>query len=277
MDTRQLAQVGYDLSCGEVAHVFTFPTTIPDKAIDLAPHPPEFAKSFSDTVGNAGTPADGFDVLLIPADLHLSDARNFLAGLDIGLADLGVSQAELGTDFHADFATHLTATIQQGQADFDSYAVHLTGHNPPPTPTPGPPTTGGGGLQPVDFGTLVLGGPTKTLSVRFVNPFNFVVHPTGITINQGKLQVFVATSECGASIPANGACMIVVTFRPLLPGHYAGLLVFNTDDPNSPYTLGLSGTVAPRPIGGGGGRGGGGGCDPFIDPSCGGFGDSPPF
>lgn len=235
-----------------------YPTPIKDGALDLTPAPPEFVKSFSDTVGNAATPQDGFDLVLAPADGHLSDSRNFLAGLDLGLSDLGVSQNDLGTDFHADFANHLTATIQSGQPDFDAYSVHLTGNNPtPPTPTP-PPTQGGGGLQPIAFGDLVQGAPPESIAVPFVNPFNFNVHPTGITINQGRLQVFVATSECGGTIPANGTCNIIVTFRPLLAGHYAGLLVFNTDDPNSPYTLGISGTVLPPGTGGGAGGGTGG-------------------
>lgn len=243
----------------------TFPAPIKDGAIDLTPASPEFAKSFRDIVGNSGTPADGFDVLLLPADQHLADASNFLAGLDIGLSDLGVSQTELGTDFHADFANHVAATIKAGQPDFDAYSVHLTGNNPPGAPPAGPPASGGGGLQPVAFGRLVAGEPSKFVTVPFTNPQNHVIHPIGIKVEQGRLAVFVATSNCGASIAANGTCHITVEFRPLLAGHYSGLVVFTTDDPDSPYTISLSGVVLPRATGGSGGGGPGPGVanDPF--------------
>ena len=242
-----------------------YPTLIADNALDLKPAPPEFVKSFADTVGKSGTPQDGFDLLLRPADLHLADAGNFLAGLDIGLHDLGLSQTEIATPFHADFEQHLTATIRSGQPDFDAYAVHLTGKNPPATGAGSGPGVNTGGLQQVNFGTLQAGAASEFVTVTVTNTLNSVVHPTSIKVEQGKLQVFVATSECGASIPAGGKCNIVVECRPLLAGHYTGLLVFNTDAPNSPNAIALSVTVTPRAVGGvgGGGVGPGAANDPF--------------
>jgi hypothetical protein len=238
-----------------------YPVPIPHGAIDLKPAPSEFQRSFANTVGNAATNRDGFETLIAPTAAHLANSRAFLTGFDSDLRAIGALPAELDGRFHRDFENSLAATIKAGQADFDKFDVHLTGKNPPATQPSGPPTQGGGGLQPVAFGTLPQGAAAKSIAVPFTNPFNFVVHPTGVKIEQGHLQVFVAVSECGAAIPANGTCKIVVTFRPLLAGHYAGLLVFTTDDPNSPYTLGINGTVAPPGSGGvgGGGVGGGGG------------------
>lgn len=241
-----------------------YPTLIHANALNLKPAPPEFQRIFKNVVGNAATPSDGFAAIVAPIASHITDTRGFLSGFDSDLRNIGASSTELRAPFHADFAATLAATIKAGQHDFDSFAVHLTGKNPPGAQPLPPVTQGGGGLQAVAFGTLVQGGPSKTVNVPFTNPFDFVIHPTGVKIEQGHLQVFVAVDECKATIPANGVCNIVITFRPLLAGHYVGLLVFSTDDPQSPYTLGINGTVVAPTSGVGGGSGGlGGGRTPI--------------
>jgi hypothetical protein len=268
--------VGHDFSERLIALVAIYPTPIADNALDLAPHPPEFARTFHQTVGTAGTDADGFRVVVAPIFQHIADGPRFLRGFDSDLAAIGPMHAELDGRFHQDFAASIAATIKAGQPDFDAFAVHLTGKNAPGGQPVGPPKAGGGGLQPVAFGTLPQGAPPKFVKVPFTNPQNHVIHPIGIKVEQGRLGVFVATDDCGGSIPANGTCHITIEFRPLLAGHYTGLLVFTTDDPDSPYTISLSGVVLPRAAGGSGGGGIGPGVanDPFGfgGPSGSGFG-----
>lgn len=242
-----------------------YPQPISAKAIDLKPSPPEFQRHFANIVGNAASNADGFEFLFRPLAAHVASGRGFLTGFDSDLAEIGALPRELDGRFHRDFADSLARTIKGGQGAFNSFAVHLTGNNAPGAKPVGTPVSGGGGLQPVAFGQLQFGAQPKFVTVPFTNPQDHVIHPTGIKIEQGRLQVFVASNNCGGSIPAHGECEITIEFRPLLPGHYTGLLVFNTDDPNSPYTISLSGTVTPRASGGTGGGGIGPGVanDPF--------------
>jgi hypothetical protein len=245
--------------------VAIYPTPIAANALDLKPLPPEFARSFHSTVGDFGTNLDGFSVIFNNTARSVGGWGAIFTKLKLCLAKFGVASTPIATPFEADAENSLAANLTAGQPAIDAFAVHLTGQNPPGAQPAGPPVEGGGGLQPVAFGRVPVGAASKVITVGFKNPQNFVIHPTGIKIEQGKLQVFVAHSECGASIPANGECNIKIEFRPLLPGHYTGLLVLTTDDPDSPYTISLTGTVTGVAAAGGtGGTGGPGAAnDPF--------------
>jgi hypothetical protein len=135
-----------------------YPQPIPQGAIDLTPARPEFQQSFADTMGNAGDDSDGFDSIIAPIFQHIADGLGFLAALDSGLLDIGVSTNDLGTPFHADAEASLVSALQGGQGAFDSFNGDLNGQpTPAPTPTP-PPTpapTPGGTPTPVDL-TVVL-------------------------------------------------------------------------------------------------------------------------
>jgi hypothetical protein len=50
------------------------------------------------------------------------------------------------------------------------------------------------------------------------------------------------TSTCGASIPANGSCTVSVTFDPTAAGAATGSVTVASSAPDSPLTVGLSGT-----------------------------------
>lgn len=238
---------------------------IPANAINLKPQPQEFQHIFADTIGDAATPLDGFPVIFNAAAKATGSWGAIFRKLQLCLAAFGKAAPPIATPFEADAFQSLATNIVAGQPSFNAFNILLTGKNPPGAQPAGPPVSGGGGLQPVAFGRLPQGAPPKLVTVPFQNPQNFVIHPTGIKIEQGRLQVFVASTDCGGSIPANGTCNINIEFRPLLAGHYTGLLVFNTDDPDSPYTISLSGTVTPRAVGGSGGGGIGPGVanDPF--------------
>jgi hypothetical protein len=58
---------------------------------------------------------------------------------------------------------------------------------------------------------------------------------------------FAQTNTCGSSVAAGASCTIAVTFTPTAAGQRTGTLSIADSAPNSPQTVGLTGTGVSRP------------------------------
>jgi hypothetical protein len=105
---------------------------------------------------------------------------------------------------------------------------------------------GSAALDPTsrDFGTTKVGG-SKAFTFSLENGAT-ALSVSGATITGADLGQFsVDASDCTAgSVPANGACDIVVTFSPTSVGAKSATLEVSHDAPGSPATAALSGTGA---------------------------------
>lgn len=106
---------------------------------------PQYSADFASIVGNAGDSSDGFESIFSTLAAHLADAPNFLSGFDGVLSDVAATGDPANIPFEQQFSDSLTATISQGQPDFDAFAAHLTGNNPPASGGGGGGASGGGG------------------------------------------------------------------------------------------------------------------------------------
>lgn len=140
---------------------------IPDGLIDTRTPTPQYSADFASIVGNAADNSDGFEDIFSTMAGHLADAPNFTAGIDLAISDLGNVGDPMHTPFEQDFSDSLHASISQGQGDFDAFAVHLTGNNPP--------ASGGGGTGS--------GGPT-TGNCGANNPLSTTGAFTGVKCDQ---------------------------------------------------------------------------------------------
>ena len=104
----------------------------------------------------------------------------------------------------------------------------------------------GNGLGPVvnlsapslTFADQVVGTTSTTQTVTLANTGDGVLNLTGLAVSGD----FAETDDCGSSVASASSCTINVTFTPTATGERLGELTLNTNDPNSPHTIALSGT-----------------------------------
>jgi hypothetical protein len=113
----------------------SFPRVIAPSDLDLPPFQPWAAQLVADTLGNAGTPTDGFDVTLNDAADAMANADAVLTALDGDVAEAGTIAAEADQVWEQDAASTLADTVTQAQPDFDLIGADLLG-NPPPNAPP---------------------------------------------------------------------------------------------------------------------------------------------
>jgi hypothetical protein len=246
--------------------MLSYPLPIPDNAIDLSPGPPEFAQSFSDIVGNAGTSTDGFETIFQILMDHPADTINFLTGYDSDLVDVGAAVVDLGTAWEGDYSAALSNTISQGQGDFDAYAVDLTGNTPPP-PGPSPQPTGAQNCLVKDFGNVPVGKVEQiTVTITNNSDHNILIHDIVVTGINGPNVFAINRHYQGQGLSPGQSVPLIVAAdaSTATPAAYSSLITIQTDQPDPQPCIVAKvnvtpGTPAPGGGGGGGGTGGGGG------------------
>ena len=91
----------------------------------------------------------------------------------------------------------------------------------------------------VRFYNVAVGTTSAARTVTLTNRRNVTLNFTSIAASAGFA---VASDTCGAGVAAGASCTVGVTFSPTTTGSIAGTLTFTDDAPNSPQTVGLSGT-----------------------------------
>jgi hypothetical protein len=237
---------------------------IPDDAFDTTVPPPQYSSDFASIVGNSVSDTDGFEETFAVAAGHLTDAPNFLTGLDSITTGLAGAGDPAVIPFEQEFSDSLTGTIQQGQGDFDAFGVHLLGNNPP---APGTPPSGGAGSTGGTGGGTGGGAPVPcqftlafvrrgaaddvvSQSFTFTNPLKRVLTINQTTLTQDSF-VFRYTTNCGTTLQPGATCNFLVEIGSGANGTYSGTLTIDTDDPAGPYAVCLSAQIAlPGPGGG---------------------------
>jgi hypothetical protein len=252
--------------------------TIPDDAVDTNFPDPQYENDFAGIVGNAGTDADGFEVLFAEASQILVDGPDFLSSLDVELSAIDAVFSGTIPVFEQDFGDSLAAAITQGDPTFAQYNVHLTGNNPPPQGG-----GGGGGGTPADgclqfdFGTVPTTNETGAAVYKHVfglqNPTGKVVKIIKTTITPAAMvnTFLVNPSIAGKTIAVNATLQVAVFFSPgnTQIGLQQAKLTIQTDAPDPQPCIDLSATGIAGPVpGGGGSGGGGGGGGPVCDEAC---------
>lgn len=233
--------------------------TIPENAFDTSLPPPQYSADFASIVGNAASDTDGFEEIFSTLAGHLADAPNFLTGLDSVVDGLGAAGDPAGIPFEQDFSDSLASSISAGQGDFDTFAVHLTGNNPPAGG--GGSGSGGGSAQCplVDFGSGPATGPTGTqyrsVTMHLKNTTNHTVtvKHTVITKDTSGNGFAVFPSIDGKKIAAGAVLDITITFGTGTFGTFTATLTVNTDLPDPQPCLSLKATAFQGTSGGGGG------------------------
>lgn len=115
---------------------------IPDGGgLDITKVPVQFSQDLADTLGNIGTPTDGWESLL--ADMELSIGKD-AAGLDDVITSLGdITDIDFGA-FQSGVFDPVSTDLATFQTAGDKLIAQYTTDNSPPKPPP-PPGGGKGG------------------------------------------------------------------------------------------------------------------------------------
>src|SRR5713226_321800 len=195
-----------------------YPQPLSDDAASLAPIDPGFSRDFDQTLGNAATDTDGFNVIFSAVSGSLKTADDCKRQLDLCLAKVGLAFNDLGTPFEQEFSDSLTTTIQSGDPDFKNYDVHLSGNNPPASGGGGSGgaggSGGGGAVTRCDY-TIYFGVddvlPAKQ-SVTFKNLLSVPMHVHSKTFKQNVDGTFAETDNIPATMQPGATFDIDVTY-----------------------------------------------------------------
>jgi hypothetical protein len=136
----------------------------------------------------------------------------------------------------ADTGTRTGAVTITDDALGSPRKIDLSGNGVPPHVSVTP--------SSLDFGNQPVGTTSAPGPVTLANNRLATLNISGISIIGPNSGDFGQANNCGTSLAAGAYCTINVTFTPLATGSRTATLSITTDDPESPHTVGLSGTGA---------------------------------
>jgi hypothetical protein len=221
---------------------------------------PGFEQLFNDLVGDAATPADGFDD-------DVAIANSILDQLDGALGELGGQTGGTLDDTFAEILTvdpndaqadvsHLTAALPDFQTNVDNLGVILAG--PPPVG----PVPGGGGGRPSTCGSLDIGphpfqvqGQVNQIraTVQLTNNQNQALKVKGITWTPPQTYSFIVAQDlAGAVIQPGGTLQFDILAANGDTSTTQATLTVNTDGPDPQPCLNVTAEWTPASASGGG-------------------------
>jgi len=234
---------------------------IPPDAVDLNFAPPQYSNIFAETVGNAVTESDGWQVIFDDASQVLSTWPDFLTSLDLDLTVIDSILGEVDQIWEQDFAESLGGAISSGQSDFNSYAVALQ-NNTPPAPTAAPGGSGGGGGTSQANCTAIVQYDSAntqpvTQQVMFRNIDTVPITITSKTLVDPTPGTFKVVDQIPTVLgPQKSALMLCTQEKPAAFGYKATYTIIHSGK-GSPAVLCLEVGSANIDVGGGGGASGG--------------------
>lgn len=244
-----------------------------DDLLDTSRQQFDFTQSLTDTLGDLGTSADGFDAYLAET-IAIILASAPLGGLiDDDLGAAGAIANSIDPTSLDDVTAQVQGWIDTGTGIANDASALLEAITGPPTP----PTKGGGGgptgsssCATQDFGS-VPSGTSKAITINITNNASVSITIKGMVVAGVNGPNLFSLSNTyngkvlapGASVPLTINCYAVGS----QPGQFTSQLTINTNQPDPQPCMTLTATVTPAtgppppPTGGGGGDGGGGGCD----------------
>src|SRR5882762_7979857 len=218
--------------------------------LDLTLNSWDLTQTLSDTLGDLGTPADGFDSYLSETITLLSGLENLGGSLldDLNLA-AGIAGSIDRTSLDSDAAS-LPASLAAGDAIVADANALLGSVGPPQPPDGG---SGGGGAAScgvLDFGSFAVIGPigsntakqTLYLQNNTANPLT--VKSTTWSPDLG-FTYQINPAIVGAVIGPGAQLAVTILFTPGSIGQYNSTLTIATDGPDPQPCLSVSGTGTP--------------------------------
>ena len=100
------------------------------------------------------------------------------------------------------------------------------------------------GLSPatLSFGSQLIGTPSSSHAVTLTNTGTGALSISSIALAGANAGDFAQTNTCPASVAVNASCTISVTFNPSAAGSRTASVQVTDNAPNSPQSIGLSGT-----------------------------------
>jgi hypothetical protein len=235
-----------------------------DDLLDTSRQNFDFTQSLTDTLGDLGTPQDGFDA-------YLADTISILlASGPIGIlidGDLGTAASIAGL-INPNSLDDVTAALPGYLAEGDAIVTDASALLEAITGAPTPPTSGGGGgggassCVTQDFGT-VPSGTTKTIQLNISNNGSVSITVKGLVVAGVNGPNIFSISNMyqgkvlapGASVPLTINCSAIAAPA----AQYTSTLTVNTNQPDPQPCMTLTANVTAPTGGGGTGTGGGGG------------------
>ena len=237
----------------------TWPNLTPAD-LDLTVDTWDLQQILADTLGDLGTPADGFDGYLSDTLLILADYPGDIGSLldDVGLA-VGIAGL-IDPNSLAGDAASFPASLAEGDAIVAAANALAGSVGPPPAPGGGGGSVGSGACSSLDFGSVPIGQSTSQ-TVQVINNTSGVVTVQSITfVGVGGANVFGISGAFTPTKLAPGQTLTLTVFFPdtfVTVQSYQSTMTANTDQPNPQPCMTLTGTIVAAASGGGGGTGGG--------------------
>ena len=92
------------------------------------------------------------------------------------------------------------------------------------------------------FTSQLVGSTSGTQSVTLTNTGNLTLNITSIALTGANPGDFGESSNCGTTLAPAGMCSITVDFAPIATGSRSAAVTITDDAPNSPQSIGLTGT-----------------------------------
>jgi Carbohydrate binding module (family 6)/F5/8 type C domain/Abnormal spindle-like microcephaly-assoc'd, ASPM-SPD-2-Hydin len=124
-----------------------------------------------------------------------------------------------------------TLTVDQDNAGWNIYYMAFAAANGSGSALTASPSS-------LSLGSEAVGSTSGAQTVTVSNPNGSAVPVSQLAVSGP----FGQTNTCGASIAADGSCTVSVTFVPTATGAATGSLTVTSSAPDSPLTVGLSGT-----------------------------------
>ena len=92
------------------------------------------------------------------------------------------------------------------------------------------------------FASQVLGVQSTPMTVTLSNTGNTPLSISGIAVTGQSASSFIASNNCGTSVPASASCQVNLSFDPAAAGFATATLSITDNAPNSPQSVTLNGT-----------------------------------
>jgi sugar lactone lactonase YvrE len=177
-----------------------------------------------------------------PTDFAIAPSSSCAGTPSLG----GGDDCAINVTFTPSSATSFTAYLSVADnASGSPQVVTLSGTG---TPAPAPQAV----LTPstLTFPSTNVGSTAAVLTTTLANPGNATLNISGVTLGGANPSDFaISANGCGATLAANGSCMISVTFTPASAIPLSAALVVADNAANATQTVTLSGTgtLAPAP------------------------------
>jgi hypothetical protein len=219
--------------------------------------PPNLEQYVQDTIGDAGTPEDGFDAQFDDLISILDSMDSILGTLASDLLEAFLEADTIDPTPVGDTLTGFTDALVDPSQSTTNLGTLLSQSGPP---APGGGGGGGGTAAPTCEATLNFGdtnppGAVLSYALLFKNQLNVPLTIKSLTLTQSSPPRYSFTTDCHGTLQPGQTCNLTINAQKGAGRDDTGVLSVATDDPGSPHNLCIEAGVVASPRGGAGDRG----------------------